>query len=255
MKDIITVSGISERLSNSISIEIYDCLDSTNTVAKERINEGCREWHTVIALSQTGGEGRLGRSFFSPADTGLYMSCVLYPDAERIGLITGMAAVAVCEAFEKMGISPSIKWVNDIFVEGKKVCGILAKSFFKGERPCVILGIGINVFAPENGFPDEIKETAGALFSEKTIGLREKLAAEIVKNLMKRYAFIGLDDAPEQYRKRCITIGKDVRVIPSGGGESRNAFCIDVLDNYHLTVRYDNGTTEELSSGEVSVKI
>ena len=255
MKEKITAEGIRKGLSKNICIEVYDSLDSTNTLAKKRISEGCGEWHTVIALSQTGGEGRLGRSFFSPADTGLYMSCVLYPDAEKIGLITGTAAVAVCEALEGLGVSPSIKWVNDIFVEGKKVCGILAKSVFSEGRPCVILGIGLNVFAPEKGFPEEIKETAGYLFSEKKRGISEILATRIIEDLMRRYDAIGRDNAPSEYRKRCITIGQNVKVIPSGGGEIRDAFCTGILDNYHLTVRYNDGTKEELSSGEVSVKI
>ena len=256
MNDKFTAEGILKRLSRKADIEVYGELDSTNTVAKKRIAEGARQWHTVVALSQTGGEGRLGRSFFSPSDTGIYMSCVLYPEAERIGLITGMAAVAVCEALEKMGFSPSIKWVNDIFVEGKKVCGILAKSVFKEGKPCVILGIGLNVFAPEGGFPEEIRDVATALFSEKKEGVREKLCAEILDNLMKRYDFLGEDDAPKEYRRRCITKNKAVKVVRSGSIDApRDAFCEEILDNFHLVVRYNDGTREELSSGEVSVKI
>ena len=256
MNDKITAEGVLKYLSRDVDIEVYDELDSTNTVAKKRIFEGAREWHTVIALSQVSGEGRLGRRFFSPSDTGIYMSCVLYPDIEKIGLITGTAAVAVCESLEKIGISPSIKWVNDIFVEGKKVCGILAKSVFSDGKPCVILGIGLNVFAPEKGFPEEIRDVAGALFSEKKAGVREKLCAEILENLMKRYSSLGEDDAPTEYRKRCITKNRAVKIIKSSAKEEpREAFCEEILDNFHLVVRYNDGTSEELSSGEVSVKI
>ena len=256
MKDKFTAERVQKRLSKKVDMEVYECLDSTNTVAKKRIFEGCDQWHTVVAFSQTGGEGRLGRRFFSPLGTGIYMSIVLYPDLERLGLITGTAAVAVCEALEKIGISPAIKWVNDIFVDGKKVCGILAKNVFFEGRSCVILGIGLNVFAPEGGFPEDIRDIAGALFSEKKEEISEIICAEILENLMKRYETIGSDDAPEEYRRRCLTKNRAVKVIKSGSlEEAKDAFCEEILDNFHLIVRYSDGTKEELSSGEVSVKI
>ncbi len=256
MDEKITAKGISKNLCAPVDIEVYDELDSTNTVARERLLSGCAPWHTVIACRQTGGEGRLGRSFFSPCDTGIYMSCVLYPDSKAIGLITGMAAVCVCEALEELGLSPSIKWVNDIFVNGKKVCGILAKSVCIGERIGVILGIGINVYEPTEGFPEELCGIAGFLLSERKEGLREKICARILERLMERYESVGEDDAPLQYRLRCMTVGKKVTVIPTGVQDKAwEAYALCVTDEYHLIVRKEDGAEEELSSGEVSVRL
>ncbi|MBE6588006.1 MAG: biotin--[acetyl-CoA-carboxylase] ligase [Ruminococcaceae bacterium] len=257
MKDRITQSGLRKRLPCDVEAEVFDRIDSTNTVARERMAQGCRQWHTVIARCQTGGEGRLGRSFFSPDETGLYMSCVLYPKREDIGLITGTAAVAVCEAVEDVtGVKAKIKWVNDIFVDGKKVCGILAKSVFLGESAGVILGIGINVYRPVGGFPEYIKKTAGYLAEEKREGLCEELCEGILRRLRERYDAIGEDDAQERYRERCLTVGREVTVEPlSDTQRSRPAYALRVENNYNLTVRYENGDEETLSSGEVSVKL
>ncbi|MBQ2730079.1 MAG: biotin--[Clostridia bacterium] len=238
-------------------MEVYDSLDSTNTVAVERMKNGCRQWYTVVSASQTGGQGRLGRSFFSPADTGLYMSIVLYPDENRRELLTGTAAVAVCEALEKeFSLVPKIKWVNDIFIDGRKVCGILAKGVVTDGGFGAVLGIGINVFCPEGGFPDDIKDTAGYLFNDRKELIRERLCAAVIERFKDRYEKIGRDDSPAEYRKRCLTVGKPVTVIPSGCPEkARPATALELDDRYRLSVMYKDGTTETLSSGEVSVRI
>ena len=256
MKENITFSELKKEISAIAEIEIYESLDSTNTVARERICEGCGEWHTVVAKSQTMGTGRLGRSFYSPEGTGLYMTCVLYPDEKKLGLITGMAAVAVCDVLEKyFSLSPKIKWVNDIFVNGRKVCGILAKSVPSEKGLAVMLGIGINVFKPDGGFPEDITGVAGYLFEKEDEGIKENLLYSLLKALMERYDDIGCDNAPLQYRKRCLTVGREVTVIPVGSEAKRSARALDVDDNYHLTVEYENGERETLSSGEVSVRI
>lgn len=246
---------VKKEFSANAEIEVYPCIDSTNSVAAQRVAEGCSQWHTVVALSQTKGCGRLGRSFFSPEGTGLYMSTVLYPDEKARALLTGMAAVAVCEALEKeLRLSPKIKWVNDILVNEKKVCGILAKGIQKGSCCGVILGIGINLYRPEGGFPSEIADVAGYLFEEREEGLLERLCVSVLESLYKRYKDIGCDDAPEQYRKRCATVGKEVRVIPAGGGAQRLGRALYVDDSYHITVEYDTKERETLSSGEVSLR-
>ncbi len=258
MKSDLSYESLKERLPDilDIDIEVYDTVCSTNTVAAQRISEGCRQWHTVVALSQTGGQGRLGRSFFSPSGTGLYMSTVLFPGVEKIGLITGAAAVAVCEALEEYGISPKIKWVNDIIVEKKKVCGILAKGIHTEKGSAVILGIGINVYPPEAGFPQDISDIAGYLFKERKNDLIGDLFVKIIERLKARIEKAGYDNAPEEYRKRCLTVGRAVRVIPAGKPECcREAMALFVDDNFHITVKYENGDEETLSSGEVSVKL
>lgn len=246
-----------KEISAIAEIERYSVLESTNIIARERIAEGCGQWHTIVADSQTGGYGRLGRSFFSPCGTGLYMSCVLYPSENQLGLITGLAAVSVCEALEKeFNLLPKIKWVNDIFIDKKKVCGILAKSVPTDRGIAVILGIGMNVFKPEDGFPEDIKDSAGYLFEEKEEEIKERLLYSLLKALIERYEKTGCDDAPEEYRKRCLTVGRSVTVIPAGAPQKLlEAKALFVDDNYHLTVEYENGEREALSSGEVSVKI
>ena len=163
----------------NINTEFLECVGSTNTVARQRIDEGADEWYTVVAHSQSSGEGRLGRSFFSPDKTGLYMSTVLYPEFDCIEYITGGAAVAVCRSLEELGFAPRIKWVNDIFVDGKKVCGILAKAIHRQDGVAVILGIGVNVYKPQGGFPEDIRDTAGYLFENETKGERQRLFESI----------------------------------------------------------------------------
>ena len=256
MKNTKSKEGIKEYLGFDIPLEIYESVASTNLVAATRIGEGAAEWHTVVALSQSEGQGRLGRSFFSPHGTGLYMSTILYPDKEQTELITGCAAVCVCEAMEALGFAPGIKWVNDIIIDNKKVCGILAKGIHKGEKSAVILGIGINLFKPEGGFPEEISEIATYLFEKEEKGVFEKLLGEIIRGFKKRYEAAGRDDSLAQYRKRCITAGREVSVFPAGReGDSRKAHAISVDEGYHLTVEYEDGERESLLSGEVSVRI
>ena len=128
----------------------------------------------VIANEQTAGRGRLSRSFFSPKDTGIYMSLLLRPknySAKQAVRITTMAAVAMCEAIETVSDEKAeIKWVNDIFVRGEKVCGILTEGSFNLESGLLdyaVLGIGINIYQPKDGFPNELSSIAGAVFSEK----------------------------------------------------------------------------------------
>lgn len=256
MKKLLTAERLKKELSADIDIEIFESVDSTNNIAKERIVKGCRPWHTVAALSQTEGQGRLGRSFFSPVGSGLYFSVVLYPESFDIGLITGAAAVAVCEALESVfGLSPRIKWVNDILINEKKVCGILAKGLHMGEKSAVVLGIGLNLFFPEGGFPEDIRDRAGYLFSVETEGIREKLFAAILERLMDRIENQRAEIADE-YRKRCATIGKTVDVIfADSAKKTRIGRALDTDDRFHLLLEYENGEREVLSSGEVSVRI
>ena len=258
----VTMEGIKKRLPDSlqnIDIETYPVLDSTNSLCAQRIKEGCREWHTVIAGQQTAGQGRLGRSFYSPEGTGIYMSCVLYPEEslKDPSLITGCAAVCAAEAMEEVfGVCADIKWVNDIFIENKKVSGILAKGTFSKEHGhSVILGIGVNVYSPEGGFPEDIKNTAGYVTEKRLEGGREMLCAALISNFKKAYGDLRDPEYVEKYRKRCITVGKNVTVHPAGKAETVEAFALDVDSDFHIKVRYKDGREDTLSSGEVSVRI
>lgn len=258
--DLLSVPGIEKYLKCKASLELLSETDSTNTYAKERARLGAEHFHTVIAERQTCGRGRLGRSFYSPKGTGLYMTVILRPEGfteERTRSLTTMAAVAVCEAIEAVcGKEAVIKWVNDVFADGKKVCGILTEASFSLEESRLqyaIVGIGVNILAPKDGFPPELSDIAGAVFETDTADARCRLCAEI----LNRFSFyLEKDDTSyaDEYRKRCFVIGKRVTVHSLGSDEVKAATAIDVDDRCRLCVEYENGERELLSSGEISVR-
>ena len=157
--DVLSETGIRRYLSKPCDVIALKTVGSTNAYLRELAQKGASEGTLVVSSEQTSGHGRRGRSFFSPSDTGIYLSVLLRPkvSVNEAVKITSAAAVAVCFALEKeCGISPEIKWVNDIFVNGKKAAGILTEAAFdmdNGALDYVCLAIGINVFPPENGFP------------------------------------------------------------------------------------------------------
>ena len=260
--DILSVQGIQKYLHpvcSCIQLDVLPTLDSTNTMVREKAAAGVPEGYTVIANGQTKGRGRSGRSFYSPPDTGIYMSLLLRPHrytAGQAARLTTMAAVAICEAIETVsGEKAQIKWVNDIYVAGKKVSGILTEASVGLEDGFVeyaVLGIGINVSMPESGFPEELEEIAGAVFREAQSDAKNRLAAEFLNCFMTYYTASGQADYVENYRSRSLVIGREIQVISPGG--SRKAFALDVDKECHLIVKYEDGTTEDLSSGEISVK-
>lgn len=235
------------------NVLVYDELTSTNTVLKQRAMCGEAEGTVIIAKKQTEGRGRLGRSFFSPDKTGLYMSVLLRPetDFENSFFITPMAAVSVCRALLKLGAKePFIKWVNDIFCDGKKVCGILAEAGTdnNGEN-FVVLGIGINLIRAD--FPEELKNIAGAAFEKKIFF---KTVADAV--LLKFWEIYKSDDRKEfieEYRKRCFIIGQNITLI--NGKMSRNVQVIDIDSECRLVIRNEKGEIETVLAGEVSVRL
>lgn len=244
-------------LADCIEVEVLPECTSTNLMLKEQAS-ALPTWHTLIALQQTQGRGRLGRSFYSPAETGLYMSILLRPTCQPqdVPLITAAAAVAVCRALERMGSDRAeIKWVNDVFIHGKKVCGILAESNFL--RPAkleyVILGIGINIFPPSGGFPPDLAQAAGAVFPSGGKDLRARLAALILRELYVLCTALPERNFVQEYRQRSFLIGAPVNVLSASS--SRYATVIDIDDRCRLRVRYDDGTEESLFSGEVSIRL
>ncbi len=240
-------------------VETYHTVDSTNAIARERAIEGEPEGLAVIASAQTAGRGRKGRSFFSPDNTGIYMSLLLRPRIHA-GLalrITTVAAVSVCQAIEKLSESkPGIKWVNDIYIDGRKVCGILTETALEaagGMLEYAVLGIGVNALEPEGGFPEEIRDIAGSVFSAQDGDLRAELAAEIINCFAENYARLDDEGFAEEYRRRCIVPGKRVMVLKQDS--TREAYALDVDDECRLLVRYDDGSGELLCSGEISIKL
>lgn len=257
--DVLTKAGIKKYLNpeTKVSLEVRKSVTSTNLVMKDYVQEP--EGFVLAASEQTGGMGRLGRVFQSPQDTGIYFSLLLKPhiDHRDITLLTVIAAVAVCEAVEKYTDRvPLIKWVNDIFVDGKKVCGILTQASFSMENldpEYVIVGIGINVYEPEHGFHKDIKNIAGSIQKATERDMKNKLLAEVLNRFFYYYTHFKDRDFVEEYQRRSFVVGKDIYVISGDSRQRARALAVD--DDCHLLVEYEDGKKESLSTGEISVRL
>lgn len=250
-----------EKENYPFQIKIYEEVVSTNLTAKELAEEGAKEGLIVLSEMQTGGRGRLGRSFFSPKGTGIYMSILLRPQIpmEQSILLTVASAVATTEGIEEiLGGKVEIKWVNDIWKDGKKVCGILTEgsiSVETNELEYMVVGIGINVFSPEDGFPEPLKEiaTSATAKKEKMGEIRNLLVANILQRFWDYYTKIEQNDFYEKYKKYCFVIGKNVFIE-----RKDNKIPVKVLDldeQCRLVVEYESGEIAHLQSGEISVRM
>ncbi|MGI6239927.1 MAG: biotin--[acetyl-CoA-carboxylase] ligase [Christensenellales bacterium] len=242
-------------------IECLDTVDSTNNYLKMRAQEGAPDGLIAIADAQTRGKGRLGRSFLSPGGRGIYLSMLLRPEgsAAPVAHITAMVAVAVSDAIEAVaGVRPGIKWVNDLLIGGKKICGILTEMSVEGESGCIsyiVTGIGVNVHGAQADFPPELRESATSIAAETGVKVRRAaLAAEMIRRLDELWdAWPGDPRAyVAPYRRDCVTIGREVR-YERDGAEVRG-FAEDIDDAFGLIVRLPSGERETLNSGEVSVR-
>lgn len=260
--DVLSESGIRQYLTGEaqqLDLKVFDSVDSTNLVLRTLANAGAPEGTVVIASEQTGGRGRKGRSFYSPLGTGVYVSLLLKPKIapDDATLITTTAAVAVCGAVEALcGEPASIKWVNDVFLRDKKVCGILTEGSFdmeSGQFEYAILGAGINVYEPAGGFPAEIREIAGCVLSSPAADAKNRAIAEYLNRFLPLYRALGSADTNAEYRKRSFVLGKMVNVL--AGEQSTPARALDLDDHCRLVVEYEDGRREALSSGEISVKL
>ena len=261
--DVLSVRGIRSHLNEDCSglrPEVFVSVGSTNTLCHEKAKSGEAEGYVAVAGAQTAGRGRRGRSFYSPAGTGIYMSLLLRPHGltgDQVLGLTTMAAVAVSESVEALsGKKAEIKWVNDIFVDGKKVCGILSEAMYEvpsGALQCVIVGIGINAYAPEAGFPPEISESAGCVFDKPEVDLKNSLVAEVLNRFMKYYDDPKSDAVYDEYRTRSMVIDKDIKVLKKDA--TLKAHVLDIDRDCGLVVRYPDGTEEVLNSGEISIRV
>ncbi len=253
----LTNEDILKHLVEPIDVSVFETLESTNKTAKYMARSGKEQ--LIVARSQTGGRGRLGRSFFSP-NGGLYMSLLLFPPPEikDASLITSAAAVAVSRAIDRIAnVRCQIKWVNDVYLDGKKICGILTEGqvSHNGGFEYAILGIGINLVEPHNGFPVDIVNRAGAIFKTMPHDADNRLVAEVINEFMMLYrSGLNVADFLGEYRLRSCVIGKTVNVMHIVDGESVTAEAIGIDDECKLVVRYSDGTLETLSSGEVTLK-
>lgn len=246
----------------NVELHIHDTLDSTNTYAKQLALEGAPHGSIVIAEHQTNGRGRLGRTFFSPR-SGLYISIVIKPDFDlsQSVLVTSAAAVAVVNALNTVcSVDAGIKWVNDIYVKGKKVCGILSEgltNFESGQIDSIIIGIGINTSV--DGFPDDLLDIAGAVEGDYS---RSALVANVIAETLDLMSSISNRAFMPAYKEKSLVIGKTVTVYngkyktsPEEDLPSRQARVLDIDDNGGLVVLYTDGSKEVLTSGEISVRL
>lgn len=260
--DILSVQGIQKYLKENcagLKMMVLSAVDSTNAIVKEKAADGAEEGTVILANCQTDGRGRVGRNFYSPADTGIYLSLLLRPrccTAQEALKYTIIAAVSACQAIEYTSKETAmIKWVNDIYINEKKVGGILTEGSFSienGFMDYIVMGIGLNVYPPRNGFPGEIAETAGAIFQEQQNDGKNRLAAQFLNLFMSYYTEQDNLRYTHLYRKKSMVIGKKITVYKNG--KSQNAVGIDVDQECRLIVEYENGKTESLSSGEISIR-
>lgn len=233
----------------------YDETGSTNDVCRLFGIEGFPEGTLVLAESQNAGRGREGRTFYSPEDSGLYMSLLLRPKVSfsDFGLITACAATSVHQAIqETVGISTQIKWVNDLYYNNKKLCGILAEGHFIGNDAFLVLGIGVNVAMPENGYAPEISEIATSLSEiapDKKVD-RLELCAAIVQAFDQFYNELTDRTFLDVYRSESCVLNQDVTFVYQGKNISGKAVMID--DDARLVVETKEGKILSLSSGEVN---
>ncbi len=245
-------------LNEKLNINIFQELDSTNNYAKQLGSTGIKENTLIIAESQTNGRGRMGRTFYSPNSTGLYFSLLLHPEfsAEKSLFLTVMASVSVAETImEYSEKDVKIKWVNDVYIDGKKACGILTEGKINSDKNLdyAVVGIGVNLVAPQNDFPNDIKDIATSVFQgniEKNI--KYEFLAKIINKFFDMYNCKDTDYI-KRYKEYSYLIGKEINIIQ--GDTARPARVLDINDDCHLVVENEIGEKEEISSGDVSVRL
>ncbi len=253
--DLLSAEAIQLHLKRELPIHVFRMVDSTNKTAQSMAMDGAPHGTIVVAECQSAGRGRLGRDFFSPAGSGIYMSVVIKPDFDisKSVLITAAASVAVSQAIEEVtGNVPKIKWVNDIYINDKKVCGILTQAvtdFESGQISNVIVGIGIN--CTTESFPEELAEIAGTVPGEYS---RNALIASVSDHLLSICEHMEDRSFIPYYREHSMVVGKEINVIPANQAPVP-AFCTGIDDNGGLLIRYEDDCASVLTTGEISIRI
>ena len=252
------------KYSDKFNFKIYKTVESTNIIARDMAVNGAESGTVVLAEEQTNGYGRNGKSFFSPYGTGIYMSIILNLKKEKklfnSSFITTAAAMAVSKSIEEVSNeNTQIKWVNDVFINEKKVCGILTEgafSFEDGRLDYAVIGIGVNVNFPKNGFPKELDNIAASInLKNDTINtqsdMRNILIAKILENLYDYY----FNDVVfyEEYKKRSFLIGKNVSI--NINDKEHIVRVLDIDETFALIIEFQNGKIDRLISGSVNYKL
>ena len=238
----------------------FDSIESTNTTARELARQGAPHGTVLIADHQTGGRGRRGRSFHSPAGSGIYMSVILRPRCapQQIMHLTCASAVAMCDAVEAAtGLRPGIKWTNDLVCDKRKIAGVLTELGFdnRGNVDFAVVGIGINCCQQEADFPEDIRRIAGSLASVTGQKIDRALVAVAMMDALFRMDAKLLTDKAHtlnRYRQDCITLGQEISLVR--GEEVRHGTALDIDEDGALIVRFSDGQISAVNSGEVSVR-
>lgn len=238
----------------------FDTIDSTNTYLYKEAKNGLKEGTVVVANRQLSGKGRSGRTFESP-DGNLYMSILIRPqiNAEKLHLLTPMCAVCVRESiYEILNKHCSIKWVNDLYLDSKKVCGILTELCMNGNVvDFAVIGIGINVFPCD--FDEELSKYAGSIFGENEYKStdREQLLSELTNSILTKFDYYYSDFASASfmngYRKYSMVIGREVSYETASADETVKV--IDINDNGELVVLDSKGEVKNYYDGEIRIKL
>mgnify|MGYP003615794596 FL=1 len=262
-KDIISpeiINEIIEKEGKNRRIQYFKRIDSTNKFTKKILMEGESYPDIIIANEQEQGRGRLGREFYSPKGTGIYCSFILDPfiKIENSILVTVAASVAVSRAIEKVTKKDTrIKWINDIYIDDKKVCGILTEAvtdFETGIIGKIILGIGINFNTPSESFPDEITDRASSVFMDDTFGVtRNQLIAQLIIEIDECMNDIENDEIIRYYRNKSLVLGKMLEITYFGQEKPIQGKAVDIDRNGFLIIETKNGLLT-LNSGEVSIR-
>ena len=236
-------------------IKVFDTLSSTNDFAKDLINSNkFQNGTTIIANSQTNGRGRFARNFYSPANTGIYFSTILEKSLpiKDVSLITIISAIAVCRAITRLtNFNPQIKWINDVYLNNKKICGILVENISDStnlKSKGIVAGIGINI-STEN-FPKDIQDKAGSIMCNDLS--RNKLIAEILNNLFDLSEDVYNKKIIEEYKSLSLVLNKEISYKKDN--KTYTATAIDISDSGNLVVKDSNNNISLLDCCEISIK-
>lgn len=255
--DVLSVEAIQGGLEHpEVKVQVFREISSTSLIMKQMALESkLPHGSIVVANEQMKGKGRKGRDFYSPKNSGLYLSVLLYPDktVQESLELTAKAAVAVCRAVEKCcKISLKIKWVNDLYLKEKKVCGILTEAVTDletGDIEFVVIGIGLNLKSPKEGFPGELQQKAGAILSAGETVDRNWLAATIVNELLKETDKKGI---PQEYIRNNLVPGRTICLVQ--GTDRRIVKAEEILPDGRLLIQTEQGREEILSGADVSLE-
>ena len=249
--------------TDGLRVETLQEVTSTNGLLLSRGELGEAEGLILTADRQTAGRGRSGRSFYSPETAGIYTSLLLRPQLTmgQIEKLTPLAAVAVCEVLEEIaGCRLQIKWVNDVYRDGRKICGILAQAsptFSVGIPDYVVMGIGINLFPPQGGFPKEIRDVAGSLWSEPMSDplIREKIIGRLWKRFYEFYQDPDDPSCVETYRAHMMLLGEEVIAYDGADGSERVARLTGLTDDYALLLQFEGEDAPSVvRTGEIRIR-